>query len=333
MRYFFLVFLLIFAGCATKEFEDNNAKNINIPSKTHSFTLEDYTKKSLTFKNLKFEYVKSNSFIDDGLRSEYVNYDENNKELGKFKKISKNLAVYANKIKLLDLNKTISFDNLVFLAKRKNNLIAIVFENNSYGVYDLNKNKMVFEKNGGDAIAAKYLGAYPFFYKDLILFPLLNGKIAVVDENSFEFIRYIDISDEFIIDNVIYMNIVKDNLFMATPKKLVLFNPNFLIDYEDSIKHIIDLDGYIYLFNNEGKIIKFDSNLKKIKEVDFPFASFFAPSVCRGNIYTITYSGYLIKISPDLNYTVYKTNQFNTAFPLKIKKCKIYNEDKVFFIE
>ena len=333
MRYVFFIFVILFAGCATKEFSDKSAKKIDLNSKTKASILEDYTKKALTFKKLELKYVKPTSFIDDGVRGEWVNYDENNKKLGKFKKIDKNLAAYADEIMILKTKKIIKLPYLVFNATKNGNLIAIIFENNAYGIYDLDKDKLVFYKKDDDVIAAKYLGERALFYNDLILFPLLNGKIAVVDTNSMKFIRNIDISDDFIIDNVIYANIVDNNLLMATPKRLVLFNPNFLIDYKDSIKHVIDLDGYVYVFNNEGKVIKFDKNLKKIKEVEFPFASFFAPSICKGNIYTITYSGYLIKLTPKLSATIYKTEQFNTAFPLKIKGCKIYNQDKVFFIE
>ena len=333
MKYLFLVLTILFAGCATKQFEDKNAKEVNLKSNSSEKSLEDYTKKALTFKELKLKYVKPTSFIDDGVKGEYVNYDLNGTELGKFKKLDKNLAVYADEIKVLKNNQNIKLPYLIYSATKKGNLIAVVFENNAYGIYDLSQNRLVFYKKSDDAITAKYLGEKPLFYNSLILFPLLNGTIAVVDANALKFVRNIDISDDFIIDNVIYLNIVNDNLLMATPKRLVLFNPNFLIDYKDSIKHVIDYDGYVYLFNNEGKVIKFDSNLKKIKEKEFPFASFFAPSVCKGNIYTLTSSGYLIKLTPELNATVYKTDQFDTDFPLKIKGCKIYNQDKVFFIE
>ena len=329
MRLLFLIPFLIL-GCANKEFSYKNAKEINLKSKSNKEFI-DYTKKAETFRTLRLKYVKKTSFIDDGVRGEWVYYDEKHK-LGKFKKISKDLAVNGDKLLLVNEKKVIKLPFLVFLAKRDKNLIAIVFEDNSYGIYDLNKNKLVFFRKDSDVIASKYLSAFPIFYKDLILFPLLNGKIAVVDRNS-NFIRNIDISDDSIMDNIIYMDIVGDNLFIATPNKLVLFNPNFLIDYKESIKHIIDDGKNLYIFSVDGKVIKINSNLKKLKSVDFPFASFFKPTFCKGNIYTLTYSGYLIKLSKDLNYTVYKVNNLNPAFPLKLKGCKIYNEDKVFFIE
>jgi glutamate synthase domain-containing protein 3 len=120
---------------------------------------------------------------------------------------------------------------------------------------------------------------------------------------------------------------------MATPNKIVLFDPNYLIDFKGNIKHIIGYGKYLYVFMVDGKIIKFDSNLKKIKQTTLPFADFFAPGICKGNIYTVTHNKYLVKITKDLNVTVYKGNDFDTSDPLRIKGCKIYNSDKVYFIE
>jgi len=322
IKYLLLMAVIFLAGCATREFQDPNAQRIDLNSKSHSLILYDYTRKALTFKKVKTLFSNNSA-----------NYTLNGEKLGKFKKIDNNLAIYANKIMLLKSKKVIKFPYLVFTATKHNNLIAIVFENDGYGVYDLKKHKLVFYQQDNSAIVAKYLAQKPIFYQGLILFPLLDGKIAVVDAKKLQFIRTIDISDNFIIDNVIYMHIVNNNLFMATPKRLVLFNPNFLISYKDNIQHIISLNGYLYVFNTDGKVIKFNSDLKKIKEKEFPFASFFAPGICKGNIYTVTYSGYLIKLTPDLNYTVYKTSQFDTSVPLRIKGCKIYNKNKVFFIE
>ena len=333
MRYFLFLIPFLILGCANKDFEPKKYSNETLKNKNLYKDLYDYTKDSKTFRTLKLKYVKKTSFLDDGVRGEYVYLDINNKNLGKFKKVSKNLASYDDKLLVIDKNQTIKMPYMVYSATQKDNKIALVFENNSYGLYSLKDNKMLFLKKGDDVVAAKYLGAKPIFYEGLILYPLLNGNIAVVDAKTYQFIRYIDISDENIIDNIIFLKIVNNNLFMATPKKLVLFNPNFLIDYKKDIKHILAYKNNLYIFTVEGKIVKLDSNLKKLKEKNLPFADFFAPSVCNGNIYTLTTNGFLLKINPNLNVDVYKTNQFNTSEPLRFDGCKIYNEDKVFFIE
>ena len=122
---------------------------------------------------------------------------------------------------------------------------------------------------------------------------------------------------------------------MATPSKLVLFNPSYLIDYKADIKHIIAYNNYIYIFTVDGYIIKLNTNLKEIKKIKLPYASFYAPSVCKGNIWTVEKEGYLIKITPDLNIKVYTGNGFDTDWDdeLKLDGCKIYNNDKVYVIE
>jgi len=327
--YFILSFFIL--GCSTKMYEPKHSIEKKLTTKPHK-ELYDYTKKAETFRELELKYVKK-SFLDNGVRGVYVYYDEAGNKLEKFKKISKDLAVNGDKLLLVKEKKVIKMPFLIYFAVKKENIIALIFEDNSYGIYSLREKKIIFINKDEPVIASKNLSANIMFYKDLILFPLLNGKIAVVEAKKYQFIRDIDISDNYIIDNVIYMKIVNDNLFMATPKKLVLFNPNFLIDYKTDIKHIIDDGKYLYLFSVDGKIIKFDSNLKKLKEIELPFADFFAPTICNGDIYTITYGGYLLKINKDLNVTVYKTGQFNTKVPLRLKGCKIYNENKVFFIE
>jgi len=313
---------IFIVGCANKEFEPKNPISKRLPYKSYK-ELYDYTKNSETFKSSRFAF---------GFGKE-VFYDEQGHKLGKFEKINKDLAAYGNKLLLIKEKKVIKLPQLVFRATRNKDLIAIVFENNSYGLYSLKKNKLVFYQKDDIAVSAKYLAADPLFYHDLVLFPLISGKVAVVDANTKTFIRNLDISDDSIIDNVIFLKIVNNNLFMATPKKLVLFNPNFLIDYKADIKHIIDDGTYLYIFEVDGSVIKMNTNLKIVKKIKLPFADFFAPSICNGNIYTITSNGYLIKITPNLKVTVFDTGEFDTDKPLRIKGCKIYNSDKVFFIE
>ncbi len=322
MRYIYLVIPLIFIlGCSTKQFEPKVYFNKTLKYQ-NSKELYGYTRKNETFRISK-------GFIS----TKNIYYDESGNKLGKFKKINKDLAGNFNEILLIKEKRVIKFPFRVYSATKSGDKIAVVFENNGYCLFSLKKNKIIFYQKDDDAISSKYLSASPLFYKDLILYPLLNGKIAIVDSKTSSFIRNIDISDDSVVDNIIYLKIVKDSLFMATPKKLVLFNPNFLISYKGGIKHIIDDGKNLFVFNVDGTIIKFNTNLKKIKQIELPFADYLAPGICRGNIYTVTSNGYLLKISPDLKVKVYKTGQFDTGIPLRIKGCKIYNGKKVFFIE
>jgi hypothetical protein len=324
MRYLLIVPFLFFAGCATKVFEPKKVESKSLRVKSLDKTLSAYTKNTLTLKKEKGLFSKKVIF-----------YDEKGHKLGKFKKINNDLAVNGQKLLVISTKKTYKLPFLIFSATKKGELIAVVFENGKYGLFDTKAQKMKFIYDSDSTLSVKYLHAAPLFYKDLILYPLLSGNVAVVDAKEGQFIRYLNISQQQFNDNVIFLKIVNNQLFMATPSKLVLFNPNFLIDYKADIKHIIDYKRFIYIFTTDGKIVKLDSNLKEIKKVDLPFASFFAPSICKGNIYTVEKQGYLIKITPDLNITVYEGNNFDTSAygELRLKGCKIYNDDKVFMIE
>lgn len=326
---------MFFTGCSVKVFEPKKVETKKLKTISNYKNLSEYTKNSLTFSTLKLKYRKKDGFLDDGISVEKIYYDAKGNRLGKFIKINKDLAVNGNKLLVVSTKKTYKLPYMIFSATKQNSKVAFVLENGKYGVYDLNSSKITTLYDGDEVLSVRYLHAQPLFYKDLILYPLLSGNVAVVDTAAGKFIRTLNISQNQFNDNVIFLKIVDNQLFMATPSKLVLFNPQFLIDYKAEIKHIIDYNKNLYIFTKDGSIIKLSSGLKVIKKIKLPFASFYAPGICKGNIWTVEKGGYLLKITPDLNVTVYNGNNFNTGTDaqLKIDGCKIYNEDKVFMIE
>ena len=334
MKKLLIIPALFFLGCSNKDvFIPKNPKTAKLQSKTQAKELYDYTKKTLTFRELDLVYEKPKSFIDDGAWGRYFYYTKEGKKLGKFKLVNDDIAVNGDKLLLIKENKLITLPYLVLNASREGNFVAIMFENNAMGIYDLNADSLIFYRPTQEVLSVKYLSQEPVFYHDLVLFPLLDGNVGVYDLRAKKYLNTINVSEGVINNNIIFMKIVNDQLFIATPNKLILFNPNFLIDYKADIKHVVTDGKYLYLFLVNGKIVKLDSNLKKIKEVDLKFADYFAPSFCNGDIYTVTKRGYFIKITPDLDTTVYEGTKFDTDNPLRIKECKIYNDNKVFFIE
>ena len=328
------------SGCSSKYFEPQKAEYKDLEYNSSDKTLKDYTYKHMTFKKTKGFFHKETEY-----------FDENGKSLGKFIKINNDLAINGDKLLVISQKKVIKMPNLIFSATKKDNFLAIVFEDNSYGIYDLNRKDFVFKNSDDVALQSRYINATPVFYNDLVLFPLINGNVAVVDLNKKVFVRNLIISQNSINDNVIFLKIVNNKLFMATPHNLILFNPNFLIHYKDDIKYVVNLDDYLYVFTIDGRVIKLDLNLKKIKEIKLPYASFSLPGICNGKIYTVEERNYLIQIDKDLNYKVYKKmsgnynvnvgkevyhfykGYFKTDKPLKIQGCKIYNSNEVFEIE
>jgi len=322
----FLIFVLLFLGCSNKDiFIPKDTKPFLSKPKTTK-TLADYTKEALTFKDLELVYVKKRSFIDTGIKGEWRYFDENGTNLGEFERFDKEILINANKIKLN--GRSINFKHLIYSAKRKNNLLAVVFENNAIGLYDLDIDKLVFYKEFKEALGVKYLAQAPIFYDNVIFYPLLDGRVAIVKDKKF--INNIVVSDGVVNNNIIFLKIIDDTLYIATPNRLIIFNPNYFINYDAQIKHIIYKKPYFYLFLVGGEIIKLDKNLKEIAKKRLDFASFYYPSICKGNIYTIA-RGYLIKITPQMDITVYRG--LNIGEITRIKGCKIYTDNKVYKIE
>lgn len=326
MKRVYLIGFLLFAGCSVKDYYvPKNKMENHLPVKVN------YNKKLIDYKgdNLTFQ-----SLVLKGKKAIYVNSDLQNHNLGKFTKFDKDVAVYNDTIWILSTNKKYKLPFTIFSLKKDKNLIAFVLEDNRYGILDLNNSKITIF-NEKPALSVRYNFAKPFFYEGLILYPLLNGKLAVVDSKEKQFIRNILISSDEINSNIIFMKIVDNQLFIATSKKIILFNSNFLIDYVADIKHIINMGKFLYVFTSYGDIIKLDSNLKEIKRVKLPFASFYEPSICNKNIYVVEKGGYLLKITPSLEVSVYSGNDFKLGEwdRLKILNCKIYNSNKVFTIE
>ena len=203
MRYLLILLVIFFTGCSVKVYEPKKTEHKKLPVNNEYKSLSEYTKNTLTFSTLKLKYVKKSDILDDGIRVEKVYFDKKGNELGKFIKINKDLAVSGKKLYVISQKKVYELPFLIFSATRKDNLVAVVFENGKYGVYDLNNKKMKFIFEGDGVLSVRYLHAQPLFYKDLILYPLLTGNVAVVELNNGKYIRSLNISQNQFNDNVI----------------------------------------------------------------------------------------------------------------------------------
>ncbi len=332
MRYILLSFVFIFiVGCSEKEiFIPSKIEKKNLHETYTSYKLYDYNDNYLTFSKLKKR--------DDLCNSEVVEYfvDDNGKKIRKnFIKIDKDLAANGDKLLVLSTNRVYTLPFIIFSAKKEGNLVAVVFDDNSYGVFDLNDSSMKFYNSSEKVLSVRYIKSSPIFYKDLVLFPLLNGNVAVVDIKNYQFIRSLTISSDDFNNNVIFLKLFNNKLYMATSSKFLMFNSKFIIDYKANIKHILFFNGYFYIFKKNGEVVKLNEDLKEVAKKSLKYADFVSPFVCNGNVYVIEKGDYLIKFDDNLNYKVFsgKYSEFDFDKIIKAKNCKIYNSKRVFKVE
>jgi len=296
MKKFYILLVLIFiTGCSTREYYEPKTidKSIdvskNLPSKIGFFTKDVATLKTAEVIPLHKKLPKD------------------------FEALNNELAKKANTL-LVD-NKKIKFDNLIVTAIKQNNLVVVLFANNSVKIYDLNKNKTIFSYKFDKYLGLRKFVAAPVFYKDLLIVPTLDGKLAVFsDNNGFKLVRTIIVSDKNYFSNIIFLAVKSNTLIAASRDKIISITPGVVSTKNYNIKHIL-VDNYnLYLFTTEGDIKKLNLQLREVKSLSLPFANIISPIFVGKYIYFIEYGDgtYLMRVDRNLEHLkVFKLNAPN----------------------
>jgi hypothetical protein len=217
-----------------------------------------------------------------------------------------------------DTNTTINFRTNVIAVTLKDNLLAMVFADNSYGVYDLNENKFKLKEYLENSYINDTRIAMPVILNKIILFPTLDGKIVIVEKESFKVSRTLLIDSQNDIKNIILLKTVGDTLIAASQNKLVSLNKGKYTSKELIIQNYSVNDEFIYLALLDGTVMKLDFDLNIVASKKFKFAKFHAISLDKGNnIYLIESQGYIIKLE----------NDFST---MKVYNLPFYDDEKVY---
>ena len=283
----FLILFLLFSGCATKDYYKPDRKfleegNITL-EKTLSSEIEFFTKKSATLKN--GELIPQKKSIKKG----FVSINNN---LGK-----------KGSILLVNNKKEIPFQKLIVTATKKGNLIAVLFVDNSFKLFDLEKNSSIFEYKFSDSLGLRKFIATPLFYKDLLVIPTLNGKLAIFDLKELKLIRTIVIAKKDYFNNLIFLEVKNDNLIASTRGNLFVISPTNVFEKSFNIKHILVKDNNIFIFTNEGDIKKFDFHLKELNSISFKYANIISPIFVGDSLFFVENGNgsYLIKTDKNLS--------------------------------
>ncbi|WP_139452246.1 hypothetical protein [Campylobacter armoricus] len=307
MKHFllFAVILFIFSACGTK-------REYYQPSQVNSL--------SNTPKNISGKIVNFNNNVAQLDNNAFIN---NLGDIVKFK-LDKNYNIintYQDEILIADDNGNFKIINLkgeelysykfnesVISASLDGDDIALVLASNTL-VY-ANKNLGIkLLQNLGTAYAQDSRYASPYFLNTIIIYPMLNGKLAIVNKSTLKISREIIVSSEEFFNNIIYLHIKNDTMIASTAEKVIVVTPNRTLYLNENIKEVNANDNEIFILTKDGRIIKNDYNLRKIDEIKFQFALFSKSTLYNNSLYVFEKTGYLIKINTDLkNFIVYKLN-------------------------
>ncbi len=187
-----------------------------------------------------------------------------------------------------------------------NNLVYLLRDNN-FGIYDLSQKAIVYNNKGEKALSADMRITNPIQIENLIVVPLLNGKLAVLDLKAKKVIKDIFISIEDKLNNIIFLKQVGNTLISATPYKLITVNKQGKREFEKAISDVKTDNNYIFAFLKDGTISKLDLTLTVQDEKKFKFAHFSVVTLYKGRIYALDKQGYLIVSNKDFTkYRVYE---------------------------
>jgi hypothetical protein len=321
MKNIFLVlaFLLLFAGCSSRKFYE--PKNIDAKigySKTMKSTLADVSRDGATYKNGQI-ISKDGGLLDIVIPKGYRFINEMNSNViitsgtGDVKIISNSGVIFEK-----------TFPSELASATLKDNLLAMVFGDNTIMLYDINADKMIYKEPLSHAVALDARLANPLFLNDLVVFATLDGRLLIMDSTKKVVLRDVAISNKALFNNVIFLGVQNNILIAATSSKIISINPKSINNIPMDVKDIIYKNHKVYVFTKSGRVVLLNDSLKKQKEIKFPYALFSA--VFDGDkLYAVERRGFLLEIENDLSS--YKVKEM----PEQIKSSLFASANKIYF--
>jgi hypothetical protein len=328
MKYFFVfvVTFFIFNACASRQYFEPESKEYSADNLViqNSSYIKSFNTNGATLENnevitqkgiLKTKLPDNYSFLN--LSGEYIIGSDNQENI----------------ILIGENNQTINLKKNVVAASKENDILALVFADNSMALYNNKTNQYLFRTYEQHSYTNDTRVASPLILNTIILFPTLDGKVVIVDKQSYKIIRTINVDPNNQINNIITLQTIGSVLIVATQNKIIAIQNNQQITKEFFIQNIFINKQSIYIAKLDGTIIKFNTNLEEQTSKKFKFAKFLSLSVDNeDNIYALELGGYLVKISSDFS----KTNIYRFIFKDDEKtfslQNKIYFDNKILFL-
>ena len=206
-----------------------------------------------------------------------------------------------------------SLKKTVAAASVQGDILAVLFASNEMALYNISTKTMLLKEQGTAPVAVDARIVNPRFLNELVLFLTLDGKIVIVNSKSKKVLRSMIVSSEEHFNNIIYFNMIDDNLLAATPYRVFsLSGKEYRASYE--IRNISYTDSGIFLTTKQGEVISLGNDLEVKAKRKFPFAHFLGLIVTADKIYLLEKEGYIISLSHNLEtYDVFEAD-FDDGF-------------------
>ena len=319
-----LVFTLFFSGCSNKKyFEPTQAFSASNATQNYGGKILGLSRDGGT--------LQSGTYVGrDGISS--INLGQGYRFLNE----SKSYVLVANPAGILKIiskknNKIIRSIDLhvpVVSASIKNGLIAYILNNNAFGLYKMKNNEKLIESRSERSFAVDTRAASPLFIDNLVVMPMLDGKLIILDSRNTENSKVVYMSNQSIFNNVIYLSRINNTLVASTPKRIITLGGAGKREFNANISEVAVSKNHIYLFTKEGEIISLNNKLEKLHASKFKFAHFAVGTAFDGKVYALDQQGSLIVANSTLDkYRVYKLGAISQ--PAFITGARLYKDGKI----
>jgi len=312
-----LIFIL--AGCAGKEFyePEDTAGNYDTNKASLNGDITSMNKDGATLDSgeiitrrgvSKFKLPKGFNFLN----------------------ISEDIVLSSNyKDTVLVGDKEIKVGGVVIAASLKENKLALLFSDNSIQLYDTDSDKILLKEYFTHSFVNDTRIANPYFMKNIILFPTLDGKVVIVSDANNKVIKNIVVDANGQFNNIIFLDVIDDTLVAATANKVISVGDGVLNLKDYNIRDIISKDNNIYIATIDGQVIKTDISLNIMNRTKYKYAKIYALAYGT-SLYALESQGYLINIADDFkSETIYDFSFDNEQKVIALDDTIYYDDEYI----
>jgi len=181
----------------------------------------------------------------------------------------------------------------------KNRLVYLL-QDNSFGVYDLTTDKIVYNNKAEKVFSIDTRIANPYQIDNLVVVPTLSGKLSILDLTTLKLSKEIYVSTESSLNNIIFLNRLGNTLVAATPHRVISYSNRGKREFDRAISEVILSGNSLFVFAKDGQISQLDSSMKVLNEKKFRFAHFSVATIVDNKIYAMDKQGLLIVSNKEL---------------------------------
>lgn len=320
----FTIAVLLFSGCSSKKyFEPEQTFSASNASTSYGGSMNDLSREGGTLQS--GQYISKAGVSSINLGEGYRFLNENDKYI---------LATNAEGIlKIIDKKtqetvRAVSLKIPVVSATIHNGVIAYILNSNTFGIYQMAGNKKVVESRSEATFAIDTRAASPIFIDSLVVMPMLDGKLIIVNIEDSENAKVVYLSTEKVFNNIIYLSRKGNTMIAATAKRLLTLGNSGQNEYRANISEVAFDNGIIYLFTKEGEILALDSDLEKVGEAKYKFAHYSVGTAFNGRVYGLDQGGSLIVMDSALTkHKIYDLGEVGE--PAFITGTKLYKDGDI----